>query len=326
MEDTIMKKESTSFEKNDKKEVLKEMTEQLEKSIHDFMNGEKYKNFLTQMSKFHSYSLSNQLLIAMQRPDATLCASYSGWKNQERQVKKGEKGIKIICPAPYKKEKIKDVVDPKTGKPVLLPDGNVKREIVEVVIPHFKIGYIFDISQTEGKPLVQLSQQLTGELTDSQKELKEALLQVCPVPVSFRPIEGSANGFYSLDKNEITVDSTISEKQSLKTLIHELAHATIHNVNIPDVPKDSPTREVQAESIAYVICEYFGMDVSEYSFGYIAGWSTGKDIKELKQSLEIIHNTSNDIISKVEQTLSQTKSAKQTISETVQSKHKGRCL
>lgn len=321
-----MKKDYSNSEKKDKKEALKEITEQLEKSIHDFMNGEKYKNFLNQMSKFHSYSLNNQILIAIQRPKATICASYSGWKSQGRQVKKGETGIKIICPALYKKEKIKDVIDPKTGKPELLADGSVKREIVSIVIPYYKIGYTFDVSQTEGKPLVQLSQQLTGELTDSQKELKEALLQVCPVPVSFRPIEDSANGFYSLDKNEITVDSTISEKQSLKTLIHELAHATIHNVNIPDVPKDSPTREVQAESIAYVICEYFGMDVSEYSFGYIAGWSTGKDIKELKQSLEIIHNTSNDIISKVEQTLSQTKSAKQTISETVQSKHKGRCL
>ena len=208
----------------------------------------------------------------------------------------------------------------------MLPDGNIKREIVEVTIPHFKIGHTFDVNQTEGKPLVELSQQLTGELTDYQKELRDALLQISPVPVSFQPIEGSTNGFYSLDKNEITVDSTLSEKQSVKTLIHEIAHATIHNINIPDAPKDSPTREVQAESIAYVVCQYFGMDVSDYSFGYIAGWSTGKDIKELKQSLEIIHNTSNDIISKVEQTLSQTKSAKQTISETVQSKHKGRCL
>lgn len=208
----------------------------------------------------------------------------------------------------------------------MLPDGNVKREIVEVIIPHFKIGYTFDVNQTEGKPLVELSQQLTGELTDSQKELKDALLQISPIPVSFQPIEGSANGFYSLDKNAITVDSTLSEKQSVKTLIHEIAHATIHNINIPDAPKDSPTREVQAESIAYVVCQYFGMDVSDYSFGYIAGWSTGKDTKELKESLEIIHDTSNDIISKTEQTLTQMQSVKQKVSETIQPKRRGRCM
>lgn len=168
-----MTKKYSDSEKKDKKAALKEITEQLEKSIHEFMNGEKYKNFLNQMSKFHSYSLNNQILIAIQRPEATICASYSGWKSQGRQVKAGERGIKILCPAFYKKEKIKDVIDPTTGKPFLLPDGNVKREIVEVIIPHFKIGYTFDVNQTEGKPLVELSQQLTGELTDSQKELKE---------------------------------------------------------------------------------------------------------------------------------------------------------
>ena len=321
-----MTKKYSDSEKKDKKAALKEITEQLEKSIHEFMNGEKYKNFLNQMSKFHSYSLNNQILIAIQRPEATICASYSGWKSQGRQVKAGEHGIKILCPAFYKKEKIKDVIDPTTEKPVLLPDGNVKREIVEVIIPHFKIGHTFDISQTEGKPLVELSQQLTGELTDSQKELKVALLQISPVPVSFQPIEGSTNGFYSLDKNEITVDSNLSEKQSIKTLIHEIAHATIHNTNIPDAPKDSPTREVQAESIAYVVCQYFGMDVSDYSFGYIAGWSTGKDTKELQESLEIIRDTSNDIISKTEQTLTQMQSIEQTVSETIQPKRRGRCM
>ena len=252
-----MKKEYSNSEKIDKKEALKEITEQLEKSIHEFMNGEKYKNFLNQMSKFHSYSLNNQILIAIQRPEATICASYSGWKSQGRQVKAGERGIKILCPAFYKKEKIKDVIDPTTGKPFLLPDGNIKREIVEVTIPHFKIGHTFDVNQTEGKPLVELSQQLTGELTDYQKELRDALLQISPVPVSFQPIEGSTNGFYSLAKNEITVDSTLSEKQSVKTLIHEIAHATIHNINIPDAPKDSPTREVQALYSAFQNVNHF---------------------------------------------------------------------
>lgn len=321
-----MKSENKNSEKKDRQQVLKEITKQLEKSIHEFMDGEKYKHFLTQMAKFHSYSLNNQILIAMQRPDATLCASYAGWKKQERQVKKGETGIKIICPAPYKKEKIKDVIDPKTGKPELLADGSVKREIVSIVIPHYKIGYTFDVSQTEGKPLPEISHQLTGELTDSQKELKEALLQVCPVPVSFQPIEGSANGFYSLDKKEITVDSNISEKQSLKTLIHEMSHAILHNTDIPDAPKDSSTREVQAESIAYVVCEYFGIDTSDYSFGYIAGWSSGKDTQELKKSLETISNTANNIISETEKTLTQMKESKQTISETIQAKHKTRCI
>ena len=317
-----MKKTETNTEKKSRQEIIRELTDGLEESIKGFMEGEKYKNFLTKMSQFHNYSLNNQLLIAIQRPGATLCASYTGWKKQERQVKKGEKGIKIICPAPYKKQALQDKKDPQTGKPVLMADGSPRQEIVEVIIPAFKVGYTFDVSQTEGKPLPEITQNLEGNLTDSQKDLRQALLEICPVPVSFQPVQGAANGFYRRDTKEIVVDDSLSETHSLKTLIHEMSHALLHSTDIPDAPKDSPTREVQAESVACVVCSYFGIDTSDYSFGYISGWSSGKDTKELKASLEVIRNTSNVIITKAEETLTRMKMPKQEISETIQ---KGRC-
>ena len=296
-----------------RQEVLKDLTEQLEKSIHEFMQGDRYKSFLTQMSKLHAYSLNNQLLIASQRPDATLCASYTTWKKNNRNVKRGEKGIKIICPSFHKVQTLQDVKDPKTGKPEYLPNGKAKKEIVEKIIPFYKAGVTFDISQTEGEPLTEIASELKGSLDSRQNELKETLLEISPVPVHFQPVSGEANGYYDLTK-----------KHSLKTLVHELAHSLIHDTDIPDAPRDSPTREVQAESIAYVVCQYFGLDTSEYSFGYISTWSSGKDTQELKNSLEIIRNTSNDIISKVEQKLTKTDSLKQ--AENISAIPKRKCM
>lgn len=319
----MQKTEKQQTAKN-RQEVLKDLTEQLEKSIQEFMQGDRYKSFLMQMSKLHDYSLNNQLLIASQRPDATLCASYTTWKKNNRNVKRGEKGIKIICPSFHKVQALQDVKDPQTGKPEYLPNGKVKKEIVEKVIPFYKVGVTFDISQTEGEPLTEIASELKGSLDSRQNELKEALLEISPVPVYFQPVSGEANGYYDLTKKEIVVDSNLPEKHSLKTLVHELAHSLIHDTDIPDAPRDSQTREVQAESIAYVVCQYFGLDTSEYSFGYISTWSSGKDTQELKNSLEIIRNTSNDIISKVEQKLTKTDSLKQ--AENISAIPKRKCM
>lgn len=310
----------------DRQEVLKDLTEQLEKSIQDFMESEKYKAFLSSMAKFHNYSLNNQILIAVQKPDSTLCAGYTTWQKQNRYVKKGEKGIRIICPSPYKKEYLKDVIDKTTGKPELLPDGKAKQEIVQKVIPFFKVGYVYDISQTEVQPLPEVTHRLKGDLDSDLKRLKEALLEVSPVPVAFQPVEGSANGFYSPAAGEIVVDSTLSEKQSLKTLIHETAHAILHNPETASSQSTRETKEVEAESVAYVVCQYFGLDTSDYSFGYIAGWSSGKGTPELKASLENIRNTSNEIISNVEQILTKEETLEQTVSQVLPEIHRGRCM
>ena len=310
----------------DRQEVLKDLTEQLEKSIQDFMESEKYKAFLSSMAKFHNYSLNNQILIAVQKPDSTLCAGYTTWQKQNRYVKKGEKGIRIICPAPYKKEYLKDVIDKTTGKPELLSDGRTKQEIVQKVIPFFKVGYVYDISQTEGQPLPEIADILEGDLDEGLKSLKEAMLQASPVPVCFQPIDGETNGFYSPAAGEIVVDSTLSEKQSLKTLIHETAHALLHNPEASSSQSTRETKEVEAESVAYVVCQYFGLDTSDYSFGYIAGWSSGKGTPELKASLENIRNTSNEIISNVEQILIKKETLEQTVSQVLPEVHRGRCM
>lgn len=310
----------------DRQEVLKDLTEQLEKSIQDFMESEKYKTFLSSMAKFHNYSLNNQILIAVQKPDSTLCAGYTTWQKQNRYVKKGEKGIRIICPAPYKKEYLKDVIDKTTGKPELLPDGKAKQEIVQKVIPFFKVGYVYDISQTEGQPLPEIADILEGDLDEDLKSLKEAMLQASPVPVCFQPIDGETNGFYSPAAGKIIVDSTLSEKQSLKTLIHETAHALLHNPEASSSQSTRETKEVEAESVAYVVCQYFGLDTSDYSFGYIAGWSSGKGTPELKASLENIRNTSNEIISNVEQILIKKETLEQTVSQVLPEVHRGRCM
>lgn len=310
----------------DRQEVLKALTEQLEKSIQDFMESEKYKAFLSSMAKFHNYSLNNQILIAVQKPDSTLCAGYTTWQKQNRYVKKGEKGIRIICPSPYKKEYLKDVIDKTTGKPELLPDGRTKQKIVQKVIPFFKVGYVYDISQTEGQPLPEIADILEGDLDEGLKSLKEAMLQASPVPVCFQPIDGETNGFYSPAAGEIVVDSTLSEKQSLKTLIHETAHALLHNPEASSSQSTRETKEVEAESVAYVVCQYFGLDTSDYSFGYIAGWSSGKGTPELKASLENIRNTSNEIISNVEQILIKKETLEQTVSQVLPEVHRGRCM
>lgn len=320
----MQKTESQQTGKN-RQEILNNLTEQLEKSVQGFMDGEKYKNFLSSMARFHSYSLNNQLLIHIQKPDSILCASYTTWKKFDRYVKKGEKGIKIICPSPHKTQTLRTVRNPKTGKPELLADGSKKKEVVEKVIPFYNVGYTYDISQTDGEPLPEITARLNGDLDSRQNGLKAALLEISPVPVHFRPVPGEANGYYNLTQKEIVVDSSLSEKHSLKTLIHELAHVLLHDSSIKDAPRDSPTREVQAESVAYVVCQYFGIDTSDYSFGYISTWSSDKNTEELKKSLEVIRSTSNDIIANVEKKLSPELLPQQELSENIQ-KARRRCM
>lgn len=321
-----MKKQNHTDTQTDRMEKLKELTEQLETSIPEFLESDKYKTFLKAMARFHNYSLNNQILIAIQRPGASLCASYAGWKAQGRQVKKGEKGIQILCPAPYKIRTLQDKINPDTGKPELLPDGSTKQEKVEKIIPYFKIGHTFDISQTEGQPLPEIAHPLDGILDDRQKAIFDAILSISPVPVCFEPVPGSANGFYSMTEKRIVVDNSLSQQQQLKTLVHEISHACLHDVSIPDAPLDSATREVQAESIAYVVCQFFGLDTSGYSFGYISSWSSGKDVKELKSSLEVIRTASNDIISKSELALKKSLDTRKEIAEPVLDAVKRRCL
>ena len=276
-----MKENIKEIVKENMQDKLKKLTEELERTVQQFMSGEKYMAFLSSMAKFHKFSLNNQILIAMQKKDATLCASYGAWKkNFGRYVKKGEEGIRIICPAP-----------------------SFKKEIVEETVMRYTVGYVWDISQTSGEPLPEIVQPLDGDLDDDLKKVKKAILQICPVPVSFKPIVGETFGYYKTDTKEIVVDSTISEKDSLTTIIHEMAHAIMHNADAPGYKLSSMTKEVQAESVCYIVSKYFGLDTSQFSFGYIADWSSTRKTPELKESLEAIRNTANDIIAKVEKIL-----------------------
>ena len=281
-------------------QTISEITDKLEQGVHDLFESEKYKAYLSSMSKFHNYSLNNTILISMQKPDASLVAGYQSWKKSHgRQVKRGEKGIKIIAPAPYKVKTEQDVIDPKTKKAVLDADGKPKKETVEVERPSFRIATVFDVSQTEGKELPTLgAEELVGSV-DGYVRFLTALEQTSPVPVGFGPIEGAAKGYFHTAENRIAIREGMSEIQTVKTLIHEMAHATLHAGKERD-SFDARTKEVQAESVAYTVCQHYGIETSDYSFGYIAGWSSGKETAELKASLETIRSTASDLISKID--------------------------
>lgn len=281
-------------------QTIAEITEKLEQGVHELFESEKYKAYLSSMSKFHNYSLNNTILISMQKPDATLVAGYQAWKkNHGRQVKRGEKGIKIIVPAPYKVKTERDVIDPNTQKAVLDADGKPKKETVEIERPSFRVATVFDVSQTEGKEIPTLGvEELTGSV-DGYGKFLTALEQTSPVPVSFEEITGGAKGYFHTAENRIAIQEGMSEIQTVKTLIHEMAHATLHTGK--DREKfDTRTKEVQAESVAYTVCQHYGIETSDYSFGYIAGWSTGKETAELKASLETIRSTSSDLIGRID--------------------------
>ena len=283
---------------------LKEITERLEQGVKDIFTSEMYTKYLLTMSKFHNYSFNNTLLIAMQRPDATLVAGYNAWKNKfNRYVKKGEKGIQIIAPAPVKEREEREKIDKDTGLTVLNESGEPEIEVVERVIPRFRVTTVFDYAQTDGEPLPTLE---VNELTARVKDytlLKEAVEQVSPVPIRFGEIEGNAKGYYSHMDKEICVRADMGESQTIKTMIHEVAHAMLHDsdqMKQRGEEKDQLTKETEAESIAFTVCSALGIDTSDYSFPYVASWASGKELKELKDSMDTIRLTAADFLKKLE--------------------------
>ena len=283
-------------------EKVQEIVGQLEEGISNLFNSENYKAWLDTMSRFHTYSLNNTILIAMQRPDASLVAGYSAWKkNFGRHVKKGEKAIRIMAPAPYRQLVEVDRIDPDTHEVEKDQNGDPLKDTVEVTRSAFRVVSVFDISQTEGKELLSIApDELKGDV-EEYETFVDALRIVSPVPISFADISGGAKGYFLPAEQKIVVQKDMSELQTIKTMIHEMAHAKLHGWS-PDGREDTLTRsekEVQAESVAYSVCRHFGLDTSEYSFGYIAGWSSGKEMEELKYSLYTIRDASADMISDI---------------------------
>ena len=289
------------------KQKVQEITDKLEEGLKELFESEKYKTYLSTMSKFHNYSFNNTLLIAMQKPEATLVAGYKAWqKNFERHVNKGEKAIRILAPAPYKIKEERDKLDPVTGEMMFDENGMPQKEQVEVTIPAFRAVSVFDVSQTDGKPIPELEAQELLSTVEGYEDFVQALMNVAPVPIGFEDIPGDSKGYFHTEEKRIAVQENMSESQTLKTMVHEVAHSMLHNkeINRDDLmeapAKDRNTKEVEAESVAYTVCQHFGIDTSDYSFGYIAGWSSGKDMKELKSSLEIIRKTSSELITGIE--------------------------
>ena len=296
-------------------ERMKEITDRLETGIQELFESERYKAYLTTMSKFHSYSFNNTLLIAMQ--GGQLVAGYNKWRDDfHRNVKKGEKAIKILAPAPFKAKKEVQKLDAQ-GRPVMGKDGKPVTEVQEIQVPDFKIVSVFDVSQTEGEPLPSIGvEELTGSV-ERYGEFFKALEQTSPVPIGFEDIPGGSHGYYHLTEKRIAIQEGMSELQTLKTAIHEIAHSKLHAID-PEAPAieqadrpDSRTREVQAESVAYAVCQHYGLDTSDYSFGYVAGWSSGKDLKELKASLETIRATAHELITTIDGHLAQLQKERQ---------------
>ena len=293
-------------------EKLKEITDRLEQGITELFESERYREYLRVMSKFHNYSFNNTLLIAMQKPDASLVAGFSAWKNNfGRNVMKGQKGIKIIAPSPFKIKQEVEKIDPHTQKPIIDKDGKPVTEEKEIKIPAYKVVSVFDVSQTEGKELPDIAvDELTGDV-ERYRDFFAALEKTSPVPIGFEQIPGSSHGYYHLEDKRIAIQEGMSELQTLKTAIHEIAHAKLHDIDL-NAPENEQqpratrrTREVEAESVAYTVCQHYGLDTSDYSFGYVAGWSSGRELSELKNSLETIRSAAAEIINSIDETLAE---------------------
>jgi antirestriction protein ArdC len=295
------------------KDRLKEITDSIEQGIKDLFQSDKDLEYLRTMSRFHRYSLNNTVLIAMQKPDATLVAGFNKWRDQfGRNVKRGEKGIKIIAPTPFKKKIEQEKLDPDTKAPVLNPDGSIVMEEKEIKIPMYKVVSVFDVAQTEGKPLPQLASNLTGNV--QQYEIfMEALRRSSPVPMGFERIADNSDGYFSLTDQRIAIREGMSEVQTVSAAIHEIAHSKLHNreqarlaaaqgdeTAAPTKPKDRRTEEVEAESISFAACAYYGIATGENSFGYIASWSKDKELSELRASLETINKTASGLIDDID--------------------------
>ena len=294
-----------------RQEKIKQITDKLEQGVHQIFESDNYRAYLSTMAKFHSYSLNNTILIAMQKPGATLVAGYTAWqKDHDRHVKKGEKGIQIIAPSPYKVKQERDALDPKTGKPQMDAQGNPLKEIIEVERPAFKVATVFDISQTEGKELPSIGvNELSGGV-EGYEALFDALKATCPVPIAFEDISSGAKGYYHTEDHRIALQEGMSQMQTVKTLIHEMSHERMHSHEKEKPVEERLSRrsmEVEAESVAFVVGTALSaehpelkLDFSDYSFGYIAGWSSGKETAELKASLGRIQATASEMISEIE--------------------------
>ena len=294
-----------------RQEKIKQITDKLEQGVHQIFESDNYRAYLSTMAKFHSYSLNNTILIAMQKPGATLVAGYTAWqKDHDRHVKKGEKGIQIIAPSPYKVKQERDALDPKTGKPQMDAQGNPLKEIIEVERPAFKVATVFDISQTEGKELPSIGvNELSGGV-EGYDALFDALKATCPVPIAFEDIPSGAKGYYHTEDHRIALQEGMSQMQTVKTLIHEMSHERMHSHEKEKPVEERLSRrsmEVEAESVAFVVGTALSaehpelkLDFSDYSFGYIAGWSSGKETAELKASLGRIQATASEMISEIE--------------------------
>lgn len=279
----------------------------LESGVSDFFTSEKYGEYLKTMTKFHRYSFNNTLLIAMQRPEATLVTGYRNWQSMGRQVKKGEKGITILAPAPKKQKKAQALYD-QNQMPVLDEQGNQKYEEVEVVIPRFKATTVFDIDQTEGEPIQTIAPEELTEAVQDFDLFMQAITDISPVPIRFDEIEGSAKGYYDNANKEIVIRKGMSESQTIKTAIHECGHAMLHDRDLmlaSGIKKDRETKEVEAESVAYSVCSAFQIETSDYSFPYIAGWSSGRDMKELRSSMDTIRQTAGKMVDDLTEKLQQ---------------------
>ncbi|MFP3156522.1 YodL domain-containing protein [Lachnospiraceae bacterium ZAX-1] len=300
-------------EKQNPKERLKEITDSIETGIKELFESDKYKSYLQTMSRFHKYSLNNTMLISMQKPDATLVAGFNKWRDGfSRYVKKGEKGIKIIAPTPYKIKEEREKLDPQTKAPILDVSGKVQTEEVEIQIPMFRVVSVFDVSQTEGEPLPTLASNLTGNV-EQFEVFMEAVKRTAPVPIEIKTMSEDTDGYYHIEDKRIAIREGMSEVQTISAAIHEVAHSLLHNREMekelqaqqgentkPIKPKDRNTEEVEAESISFAVCSYYGIQTAENSLGYIATWSKGKELAELRASLETINKTSSELISGID--------------------------
>ena len=290
---------------NNIEKQLKEISERLEQGVKEIFTSERYTEYLNTMSKFHNYSFNNTLLITMQKPEATLVAGYQAWQKKfNRHVKRGEKGIQIIAPAPIREKQEIEKIDPDTQEPIIGEDGQPETEIVEMIIPRFRVATVFDVSQTEGEPIAELEvPELTGSV-QFYDTFMQALQNISPVPIRMMNVEGEAKGYYHQTEKYIAIKEEMSNVQTMKTGVHEVSHALLHDREVMDaegVLKDQTTKEVEAESIAYIVCNHFGLDTSEYSFTYIASWCESRDMKALKASMDTIRKTSAEIIGNIEE-------------------------
>ena len=286
-----------------RKAEMEEITGKLESGVKEVFNGDNYKNYLDFCARLPRYSVNNQILIMMQKPDATMCQSFTNWKEVNRFVRKGEKGIRILAPAPYKMQKEQENTDA-SGKTILDKDGEPVKETVEVTINAFKPVSTFDISQTDGEPVPTPGvDELTGSV-EGYETLLAAIKEVVPVPISFEQIDSGAKGFYHLEENRIVVQEGMSEAQTVKTLLHEASHQALHSREAMDATSEKKSKnqkETEAESVAYVVCQHYGIDTSEYSFPYVATWSADKEVPELKASLDTIRRTASELIVKIDE-------------------------